>query len=161
MIFLTVGTHPQQFDRLLEKVDELMGKGKINGPVFGQIGNSEYEPKNFEFARFLGLNEFNGAMEKADLVITHAGEGNIGIGLQLRKKMVIVPRLKKFREHTNDHQLELAGKIGESGMGIIVNDISGLEKAIDDAKALNVWKVRKQGKIIEVLEKYVSDEFGG
>ena len=42
MIFVTVGTHEQQFNRLLKKVDELVENGFINEEVIIQSGFSTY-----------------------------------------------------------------------------------------------------------------------
>ena len=45
MIFVTVGTHEQPFNRLIQKIDELVRDGEIEDDVFMQIGYSTYEPK--------------------------------------------------------------------------------------------------------------------
>ena len=45
MIFVTVGTHEQQFNRLIQKVDELKRDGYIKEDVFMQIGYSTYKPQ--------------------------------------------------------------------------------------------------------------------
>ena len=38
MIFVTVGTHEQQFDRLVRAVDELRADGNVDELVFVQTG---------------------------------------------------------------------------------------------------------------------------
>ena len=43
MIFVTVGTHEQQFNRLIEKIDNLKKDGIIKEDVFIQTGFSTYE----------------------------------------------------------------------------------------------------------------------
>ena len=45
MIFVTVGTHEQPFNRLIRKIDELKRDGIIKEEVIMQIGYSTYEPK--------------------------------------------------------------------------------------------------------------------
>jgi UDP-N-acetylglucosamine transferase subunit ALG13 len=159
MIFLTVGTHPQQFDRLLKKVDELIEKGIIKEEVFGQIGHTDYKPKNYKYEKFIGLEEFGKRMKEANLIITHGGEGNIGMAIQLKKNMVIVPRLKKFGEHTNDHQLELAEASKKAGYGIVIEDVKKIEEAIEEAKKFKVRK-KEEGKIAELIENFIGVEFG-
>lgn len=44
MIFVTVGTHEQPFNRLIKKIDELKKDGIINEDVIIQTGFSTYEP---------------------------------------------------------------------------------------------------------------------
>ena len=158
MIFLTLGTHPQQFDRLVKEVDELVGKGMLGGRIFAQIGHSSYIPKNFNYVKFLSLDEFNKNMAKASLIITHAGEGNIGTSLQLNKKMIIVPRLKKFNEHTNDHQLELAKAIEREGRGIVVYDVKELSDAFEKAETFKPKKGKDEGRIMLLIEEFVKRE---
>jgi UDP-N-acetylglucosamine transferase subunit ALG13 len=159
MIFVTVGTHPQQFNRLLMEVDSLVAAGKIKD-VFAQTGNSDYVPKNYKCKKMLSLAEFDEKMKSADLIITHGGEGGIGNALQLRKRMVIVPRLKKFNEHTNDHQLELTKAVADAGWGIAVDNIAELGNAIEKAKKLNPGNYEK-GHIIELIEEFVEQKFAG
>ena len=43
MIFVTVGTHEQPFNRLIQKIDELKKDGIINEDVIIQTGFSTYE----------------------------------------------------------------------------------------------------------------------
>ena len=45
MIFVTVGTHEQPFNRLVKKVDDLKKNGIIQEDVIIQTGFSTYEPQ--------------------------------------------------------------------------------------------------------------------
>lgn len=155
-IFVSVGTHPQQFDRLLAEVDRLAKSGKLRGKIFAQTGRSDYKPKNYEAVKFIGLEEFARRVKWCDLFITHGGEGNIGAALQCGKRMVIVPRLKKFGEHTNDHQLELTRAVAELGRGIAVYDIASLAEAVRKAGAMKMKKQEKS-RIVELIEKKVRE----
>ncbi|MFH1257054.1 MAG: PssD/Cps14F family polysaccharide biosynthesis glycosyltransferase [Candidatus Diapherotrites archaeon] len=155
-VFVSVGTHPQQFNRLLEKVGELVGRGKIKEKVFAQSGYTKFKAKNFESVDFIAPKEFEEKVKGCKLFITHGGEGNIGLGLQLGKKMVVVPRLKKFGEHSNDHQLELTKAVEGAGQALAVYGINELEGAIGKAKNFTPKKL-EGGKIIEILERFVSN----
>ncbi len=158
MIFLTVGTHPQQFNRLISEVDILAGEKVISEEIFAQIGHSSYLPKNFPYVKFLSLDEFNKKMAGASLIITHAGEGNVGIGVQLNKKMIIVPRMRKFNEHTNDHQLELAKAIEREGRAVVLYDVKELKSAVEKAKKFVPKKGKEKGRIIKLIEEFVERE---
>ena len=55
MIFVTVGTHEQQFNRLIKYVDELKGSGVITEEVIMQTGFSTYEPKYWKWSKLFPL----------------------------------------------------------------------------------------------------------
>ena len=113
MIFITLGSQKFQFDRLLRKVDELIENGTINEQVFAQTGHSTYVPKYFKTEAFMDRDAFAATMEKADTVITHAGTGAIIGAVKKGKKTIAVPRLAKFGEHVDDHQLQIVEQFTE------------------------------------------------
>ncbi len=157
MIFVSVGTHPQQFNRLLEEIDHLIIKNKINERVIAQTGNSTYLPKNYKTKKFMGLEEFDKNIKNCSIFITHAGEGNIGTGLQFEKRMVVVPRLKKCGEHTNDHQLELAEAIKKQKQAIVC-EVNEIELALKKVKKLKLKKTEHAKGIINLIEKYAEQK---
>ncbi len=124
MIFVTVGTHEQGFDRLIEFIDNL---GLDN--VFIQIGYSKYIPKNTKYTKFLSFSEFNKYMENADVIITHGGPSSFMKAISLGKQPIVVPRLKKYNEHVNNHQLEFCNKVVSKGYNMIV--LTKLEKIVE------------------------------
>jgi UDP-N-acetylglucosamine transferase subunit ALG13 len=113
MIFVTLGSQKFQFDRLLRKIDELIENGIIKEPVFAQTGHSTYIPKHFESEAFMDRDTFAATMEKADTVITHAGTGAIIGAVKKGKKTIAVPRLAKYEEHVDDHQLQIVEQFTE------------------------------------------------
>lgn len=150
MIFVTVGTDEHSFQRLIKKVDELIEKGLIKDVIF-QIGNTSYEPKNGKFFRFETYDKIKELNKKADLIITHGGAGSIITALMFGKKIIAVPRLKKFNEHINDHQLEIVKKMEEENRIIGVYNIDDLYYAIKKNKNLKILKPRRQ------LLNFISD----
>ncbi len=126
MIFVTVGTHEQQFNRLIAYVDKL----NLPEEVVIQKGYSDYEPENCKCAKLLPYSKMTEYVERARLVITHGGPSSIMMPLQIGKIPIVVPRQKKFNEHVNDHQLEFVQKISESGNIIPVYDIDDLKDVI-------------------------------
>ncbi|WP_461197750.1 PssE/Cps14G family polysaccharide biosynthesis glycosyltransferase [Enterococcus sp. N249-2] len=107
MIFVTLGSQKFQFNRLLQWIDELITQSIINDEVYAQIGYSDYKPKNYKYDHFLDRSDFIYNMEKSSIVISHAGTGSIVTALKLNKKTIVVPRLKKYGEHIDDHQIEI------------------------------------------------------
>lgn len=96
MIFVTVGTHEQQFNRLIKEIDELKEEGVITSDVFIQVGFSDYQPRFCRWERFLSYDEMNNLMEKADIVITHGGPATFMNVIAKGKRPVVVPRRKNL-----------------------------------------------------------------
>ncbi len=111
MIFLTVGNHFQGFERLLEKVDEMAPR--IPHEIVVQKGYSKYIPKNTKYFDFVPANTAMEYVQKSDLVISHAGMGTIILCKTYGTPLIIFPRRKKYGEHVNDHQMEIARVLEE------------------------------------------------
>lgn len=131
MIFVTVGTHEQQFNRLIKKIDELKKEGVINDDVFMQVGFSDYQPQYCEYKKMLEYSEMEKYIKEANIVITHGGPSSFIMPLQYGKVPIVVPRSANFDEHINDHQVEFVHEIENRMNNIIgVYDIEDLEKII-------------------------------
>lgn len=120
MIFVTVGTHEQQFNRLIEEIDKLKEEEIITSDVFIQVGFSDYQPQYCEWKQFLSYDEMNSLMKKSDTIITHGGPATFMNVIANGKKPVVVPRRKKFGEHVNDHQLDFCKRIIQEGYDLVV-----------------------------------------
>ena len=144
MIFVTVGTHTQSFNRLLEEVDRLVENGKIKEKVIMQIGHSTYEPKNTEWFRFTDFDKLKKIQKTARVIIAHGGAGCIIDALSNNKPVIVVPRFKKFNEHVNDHQLDLVKALAEHKRIYPVYDINELENAIHKIKRITPLKSEKE-----------------
>ena len=157
MIFVTVGTHTQQFNRLLEKVDELVEGKKIKEEVFAQTGNSSFEPKNFSFKKFLNAAEFEEKIGKSSIVISHGGAGAIISALRHNKPLVVVPRLLEFKEHTNSHQVDLAKALHEKGKAIAVFELNRLENAVRKAKSFSPKVSEERKRLVKALNDFFGE----
>lgn len=137
MIFVTVGTHEQPFDRLVRAVDGLVANGTIAEPVFIQTGYCAYEPKHCEWQRFVPALEMRARMEAADVVVTHGGPSSFIEAMAAGKVPVVVPRRTEYGEHVNDHQADFVREVVERKGGIVpVFDTKDLVTAIDEARRL-------------------------
>ena len=131
MIFVTVGTHEQPFDRLVKTVDELKRDGIITEDVIMQTGFSTYEPKYCQWSKLIPYQQMIKNVEYARIVITHGGPASFIMSLQIGKTPIVVPRQYRFDEHVNDHQVEFARNVAERmGTIIPVEDISTLGDVI-------------------------------
>ena len=120
MIFVTVGTHEQPFDRLLKWIDEMVKNKQINEKVIIQKGYTEYEPINCESYKLISYNEMQNFIREARIVITHGGPASFIAPLSIGKIPIVVPRKKEFSEHVNNHQLEFAKEVEKRMKNIIV-----------------------------------------
>ncbi|MGC6174978.1 glycosyltransferase [Lacrimispora sp. 38-1] len=131
MIFATVGTHEQPFNRLLEEIDRLKKTGIILEDVIIQTGYSTYEPRYCEWHKLLPYDDMVKNVEHARIVITHGGPASFIMPLQIGKIPVVVPRQYEFHEHVNNHQVEFTKAVKERYGNIIpVYQISKLADVI-------------------------------
>ncbi|MCO4663295.1 Glycosyl transferase CpsG [Streptococcus infantarius subsp. infantarius] len=137
MIFVTVGTHEQPFDRLLKEVDELVEKGVITEEVFIQTGYSTYIPKNCKWSKLLSFDKMDELMERADIIITHGGPATFMSAIAKGKKPIVVPRQEKYGEHVNDHQVDFARNVARRmGTIILVEDVNKLGEIIENYNSI-------------------------
>lgn len=125
MIFVTVGTHEQPFNRLVQKIDQLKKDSIIEDEVFIQTGFSTYEPKYCQWSKLIPYEDMVQYVKKARIVITHGGPASFIMPLQIGKIPIVVPRQKQFGEHVNDHQVEFARKVQQQRNSIIL--VEGIE----------------------------------
>ncbi|MCK4793401.1 MAG: hypothetical protein KAV87_57260 [Desulfobacteraceae bacterium] len=134
MIFLTVGTQ-FPFARLVKAVDDVIDKGLINEEIFAQIGESPYKPRNFDYVDFLDKPFFERWMQKASGIIGHAGMGTITMALDNNKPLLVMPRLKKYDEVVNDHQVAIARRFKELGHILVAYNEHNLAEKIKQLKS--------------------------
>lgn len=137
-LFITLGSQKFQFNRLLEAVDVLCENKIVDGNnVFAQIGYSDYRPHSYNYKLFLDRDEFGFEMEKADIVITHGGTGAIIGAVKRGKKVIAIPRLAKYGEHVDDHQLQLIKQFKELNLIYSCLDMD-LQKAFKKSKEYKI-----------------------
>lgn len=156
MIFITLGSQKFQFNRLLIAVDELVEKGIIKEDIFAQIGYSDYSPKHYNYVRFLNREEFEEMESKADKVITHGGTGAIIGAVKKGKKVIAVPRLSYYREHVDDHQLQLINQFKNMNLICGLTDCSEIKWALDYVNE-HVFEsyVSNTEEIIRSIERFI------
>lgn len=131
MIFVTVGTHEQPFDRLLSCVDHLVETGAITEEVVIQSGFSNYEPKHCRWSKLLPHKEVKELVEQARVIITHGGPASFMMPLLMGKIPVVVPRMASYNEHVNDHQVSFSRAVAQrKGNIILVEDLDQLANVI-------------------------------
>ena len=164
MIFVTVGTHEQQFNRLIEYIDKMKAEGKIEDEVVMQIGYSTYEPQYCKWDKLIPYSQMEKYMNEARIVITHGGPATFIMPLQRGKTPIVVPRQHAFDEHVNDHQVEFSQEVARRmGTIIPVVDINELEQIILNYDTIVVTRstgmTSNNARFNEEFEKIVESLF--
>ncbi len=156
MIFVALGTQKFQFNRLLQMIDQLLDEGKIKETVFAQIGNSDYRPKNYKYASFLDKNEFEDRIRNSNLLITHSGVATIITGIKNNKKVIVVPRLAKYGEHVDDHQVQIAQSFSKQNYVMMYEENIELDLLIRKARTHEFAKYTSQRQqMIKAIRDYL------
>lgn len=164
MIFVTVGTHEQPFDRLVEHIDHLVETGAISEEVVIQSGFSNYEPKHCRWSKLLPHKEVRELVENARIVITHGGPASFMMPLQMGKIPIVVPRKADYGEHVNNHQVSFCQAVEQrQGNIVLVEDVEQLEKVISDydqiISGILVNNKSNNASFNEELKKMVDEMF--
>jgi len=117
MIFATVGTQVP-FDRMINILDKWSINQKVNN-CFAQVGEQGMHPKSIDYSASLTPLQFAKHIAKCKVIVSHAGMGTILTALQHQKPIIVMPRLAKYGEHRNDHQLATVSNL-ENRAGIHV-----------------------------------------
>lgn len=157
MIFIAVGTQKFQFDRLLEQVDQLKSTGEIEEDIYAQTGFSDYQPKSYPGEAFLKKEEFQDYIKKSSLIITHSGVATIMSAIKNHKPVIVVPRLEKYKEHVDDHQVEIAKSFGQQNLVLVCSDVSRINNLIKEARnhKFNEY-ISKQAGMIQTIREYLN-----
>lgn len=137
MMFVTVGSQKFPFDRLLRAADELCANGTIEGGCFAQTGTCAYAPRYMQCSAFLNRGEFQTRMAACDVVLTHGGTGAIIGAVKAGKKVIAVPRLARYGEHVDDHQIEIITQFAEMGLIEPCMNVDDLARAYMQVRAKN------------------------
>ena len=156
MIFITLGTQDKPFTRLLDKVESLLKEKKIKTRVVVQAGCTKYKSKYMEIFELLPMDEFEKMMDSCDILITHGGVGSIVTGLKKNKKVLAVARLKKYGEHTNDHQLQIIEEFSKKGYILPVNDLDDLENILNQVDKFKPKKYKSNtDHMVKIVEEQI------
>jgi len=157
MIFLTVGTQ-FPFDRLVKAVDAAAETGRICDEIYAQIGDSAYRPRNFEYMKFLEKRSFDDCVRKASHIISHAGIGTITMAMDNNKPILVMPRLKRYGEVVNDHQVAIARRFEQMGYIFAVYDTDRFQQRIEEFLSF-IPRPRENNAeaVIDRINKFLSE----
>lgn len=154
MILVTLGTQKEQFTRLLDYIEN----SNIKDEIIVQAGYTKYNSKKMKIFDFIPYDKMNEYIEKADLVITHAGTGSILMPLKKGKKVIACSRLSKNDEHVDDHQLQIVEVFKEEGYILELNDANNLDELIKNIGKFKPKKYKSNSdNFINNLKKEIDD----
>ncbi len=130
MIFVITGTEAFPFNRLLIELDRLKETNQLNDEIFIQSGSCTYKPKHCKSDAWLPFNAMCDNINKAEMVIAHAGAGTTLLCLELGKTPIIVTRRKQFNEHLDDHQVPFAKMMEQLDYALVAYDVGEIKDCI-------------------------------
>ncbi|WP_026839413.1 glycosyltransferase [Gillisia sp. JM1] len=149
MIFVTIGTQ-EPFDRLIKAVDDIFPELE-DQEIIVQAPLKIYKPIHFETFNFINPLKYKEIFDRADFIISHAGMGTILSAMTSEKALLIMPRLVKYGEHRNEHQLHTAQKFKS------LNYINVAENETE-LKTILLSKKNKDLMVSKSMGDYASDE---
>ena len=158
MILVLLGTQKNNFLRLLNKLDDLLENGVINEKVVVQAGATKYNSNKMEIFDYVEKDHMNDLIEKSRFIITHGGVGSITNCLKMGKKVIAVPRLKKYGEHINNHQQQIVEEFTNKKLIIGVNEIEYLAEAIKNIEKFQPNDfVGNNKKILNIITDFIDN----
>lgn len=130
-VLVSVGTHEQPFQRLLDEVARLIVRYPDVEWVV-QYGQGSWVPAGERLnCQYFAHAEMTIQMEKADVMISQASPGNVYGALEQQTWPIVVGRRHNLSEHVDDHQLTFAKVVSDMGLGLGVEHVNQLQVALE------------------------------
>jgi exopolysaccharide biosynthesis glucuronosyltransferase PssE len=157
VIFVTVGTNEAAFDRLVVALDRI----PLGEEIFAQCGSSSNRPGRATCVDFLPFEELTELVRRARVVVTHAGAGSTMVALANGKRPIVVPRLRRYGEAVDDHQVHFARRLAESGLVTIAEDPENLVEVLRAVEAgASDTSIVADKRLVEDLRRMIADALG-
>jgi UDP-N-acetylglucosamine transferase subunit ALG13 len=151
VIFVSVGTNEARFDRLVQAVEPLAAAEE----VVVQHGPSPVRPAGATCVDYLSFEEMTEHIQRARLVVMHAGVGSILAALANGVRPLVVPRLHRFGEAVDDHQLTFGRRVHAEGLVELVEDPDALPEAAARHEAGFAGAVGVEGRLVDELRQFI------
>jgi UDP-N-acetylglucosamine transferase subunit ALG13 len=133
LVFVTVGTERYPFHRLVDWVDEWSrtdaGRRARCLVQYG-AGPAPRVAEGVDFLPFPRMRELLGA---ATAVVCHGGTGSVMLARSLGRKPIVVPRVKRYGENVDDHQVDFARRLLGLGEAETAESFAELRELLDGA----------------------------
>lgn len=112
---VTVGTTESYgFRRLFESLVPLLAGCE----VLWQTGTTDVSGLGIPGRPHVDHDEMLAAVAAADVVVAHSGTGAALTALELGKCPILVPRLARYAEHIDDHQIQIAAELERRNLAV-------------------------------------------
>ncbi len=153
MVFIAVGTQKQKFKRLFDIVEK--SKFLDGKEIIAQAGYSKYDSKKIKIYDFMSQEDIDKYIQNSEFVICHGGVGTIFEALKYNKKILVIPRLKKYKEHKNDHQLEICNELQRCGYLLYLNEEDDIDEKLNQLQNTEFKKYAKDDNCINILKTVI------
>ena len=158
MILVTLGTQDKEFSRLLKQIDKEISIGTIKEKVIVQAGYTKYQSDNMEIFDLVSPEKLSELTSQARIIITHGGAGSILDGIKKGKIVIAAARLKKYKEHTNDHQKQIIKEFTDKGYILELRDFAKLGKILEKAETFKPKKyISNTDNMINLIDNYIEE----
>ncbi len=132
-VLVTVGTDHHRFDRLIGWVDR-WAEAHPEAELLVQHGTAD-PPGHGTAVVMLGYDELVAEMAAADVVIAQGGPATIMDARSVGQRPIVVPRLGRFQEVVDDHQVAFTDWMADKELVWLARDEAELHELLDAALA--------------------------
>ena len=157
-LFVPLGTQKFPFNRLVMALNKLVESGAYTSQEIVMQSTVYGERPKFTHFDVIPLELFNSYLDKAEVIITHSGVNSIISSMNRRKPLIIVPRMKMYGEHVDDHQIEIADLMEKKFDVLVAKDISLLGYLINRAKE-HQYKLyeSKNAELVKAIREIIEE----
>lgn len=132
-IYVSVGTHEQPFQRLLNSVADAVARTDDHRWIV-QFGVGSWSVVSDHVVRavdYFGPEEVASTLEWADVMVSQASPGNVFGALEAGVWPLVLGRRHSEREHVDDHQVRFAAALASMGLATDISDAFRLREVIE------------------------------
>jgi beta-1,4-N-acetylglucosaminyltransferase len=156
MIFFTVGTIVEPFDRLITVAGELIAES--NERLVVQHGTASWPHVGIDAFDFLPASVIDGFIREARVVASHGGIGTIAACLRHQTPVVVLSRRVSLREQVDDHQEQFARRVASLGYVQLTANSMELKNALCDPNPVTARQVVLSGRLGEAIGRAVAPQ---
>jgi UDP-N-acetylglucosamine transferase subunit ALG13 len=158
-VFVTLGTRPEPFTRMIKAVEELVKKGTVKEKMIVQSGDTKYISDHLEIFDFCTPEEIDKLIVNAKYVITQESAGIGTKCLKYNTKFIVMPRDYDYGElpAKSDMEEDLHLKLEEMGYTRVVNSAKELENAVNELEKLKAGFEFDNSQAIKALTEVVEE----
>jgi len=159
-IFVILGTQRFPFDRLIAALENVVSFGLYSKEeILIQSACPKYKVyNNLNFVQWLSSEKFNKLLTDSEIIITHAGTNSIISCMALEKHFIIAPRLKKYGEHVDNHQVEIAQVMKEKYNVLVVDELDKLPVLLEQVVThkYQLWTF-ENSHLVDSIKEFINN----